>query len=296
VAAGGDIAVKLAWGTVQEAAALHCVLSTFPASLLEEVGLFRVEAAAVPAAWGVSVGQLPPLGASPDAVLVHTLQLHHSDLQAAAALLQRHAAAQAAAAAAGSTSAGSSGQEGGSDGLASDARDAATAAAASLAASDAETAAVQLLLQRGYDRLACAGERPRKGVPLADSSSSEGAVSSDESERGSCSEGEGAAGACMSSLSGQPPSGNTASSSSSSTPAATVQPPPSPQAVGSLIVEPVAVSALRVLRQWQQQHATGQDGSEQQQQQVVTLVVREAVEAKNHCVFAARCVCVLVQG
>jgi hypothetical protein len=54
------------------------------------------------------------------------------------------------------------------------------------------------------------------------------------------------------------------------------------QQAGSLAFEPVAVTVLRVLRRWQQQQG------QQQQDGSVTLVVREAVEVKNHCPFGVR--------
>ena len=62
-----------AWGSVQEASALHALLGLLgpggPA--MEEAGLFWLEPAPLEAAYGLPPGSLPPMGASPDALLHH---------------------------------------------------------------------------------------------------------------------------------------------------------------------------------------------------------------------------------
>ena len=61
------------WGSVQEASALHALLGLLgpggPA--MEEAGLFWLEPAPLEAAYGLPPGSLPPMGASPDALLRH---------------------------------------------------------------------------------------------------------------------------------------------------------------------------------------------------------------------------------
>ena len=60
-----------AWGQTQEAAALHALLPLLEpgGARLEEAGLFWLEPAELEAAYGLPPGSLPPLGASPDALL-----------------------------------------------------------------------------------------------------------------------------------------------------------------------------------------------------------------------------------
>jgi len=63
--------VSGAWGQTQEAAALHALLPLLEpgGARLEEAGLFWLEPAELEAAYGLPPGSLPPLGASPDALL-----------------------------------------------------------------------------------------------------------------------------------------------------------------------------------------------------------------------------------
>ena len=72
-AAPGQHKVSGAWGSVQEASALHALLGLLgpggPA--MEEAGLFWLEPAPLEAAYGLPPGSLPPMGASPDALLRH---------------------------------------------------------------------------------------------------------------------------------------------------------------------------------------------------------------------------------
>ena len=60
-----------AWGQTQEASALHALLPLLEpgGARLEEAGLFWLEPAELEAAYGLPPGSLPPLGASPDALL-----------------------------------------------------------------------------------------------------------------------------------------------------------------------------------------------------------------------------------
>ena len=72
-AAPGQHKVSGAWGKVQEPSALHALLALLgpggPA--LEEAGLFWLDPAPLEAAYGLPPGSLPPMGASPDALLRH---------------------------------------------------------------------------------------------------------------------------------------------------------------------------------------------------------------------------------
>ena len=62
----------MAWGSTQEAAALFSVMHLFPSSQLEEVGLCWVDPKTqIPPEWGISMEDLPPLGASPDGLIRH---------------------------------------------------------------------------------------------------------------------------------------------------------------------------------------------------------------------------------
>ena len=79
--------MRCAWGTAQEGAALLQVMRAFPGSQLAEVGLCRVDAEDLPPEWGFAPGSLPPLGASPDALLRHALPAGEAE-QATLALRQ----------------------------------------------------------------------------------------------------------------------------------------------------------------------------------------------------------------
>ena len=252
------------------------------------MGLFELDPSQLPASWNTQPGLLPPLGASPDAALVHRLTFMPEDLQAAAALLARHSSSDA-----GSTSRSS------------------TAAGDSTAAGEAaEAAAVQLLLLRGYDRLACAGKRPApNGVQYADSSEesvpssshSSEADLSDPSPEGDSDTGHNAAPAANSNQHSQA-AGGTANlgqspasvavgggvSKSSAVTADSLNGSLSADQAGSLGFEPVAATMLRVLRDWQQQQQLQQQQQPGMVEQSVTVIIREAVEVKNHCPFGVR--------
>lgn len=82
VAALGPSSLRMAWGSVQEASAVFCLSHVFPASQLLEVGLFEVPSSlSVAAAWGLDGSDLPPMGASPDALIQHTVCLTPADVQ-----------------------------------------------------------------------------------------------------------------------------------------------------------------------------------------------------------------------
>jgi len=63
--------VRMAWGTAQEGATLWALMHALPQSKLLEAGLFCVDQARLPRAWGFKPGELPPMGASPDGLLFH---------------------------------------------------------------------------------------------------------------------------------------------------------------------------------------------------------------------------------
>ncbi|PRW39169.1 Restriction endonuclease type II-like [Chlorella sorokiniana] len=69
----GLLAICCSWGSAQEAAALLQVAGAFPASQLAEVGLCRLQPELLPASWGFGPGSLPPIGASPDALIRHRM-------------------------------------------------------------------------------------------------------------------------------------------------------------------------------------------------------------------------------
>jgi hypothetical protein len=167
-------------------------------------------------------------------------------------------------------------------------------------AADSEAAAVQLLLQRGFERLRCAGFKPQvSGVQYADSSSdgeaapssTQGSISSNTSDAGVVGNSSSSSGSSQGDSvfervgdSVQPHKQHGAGMSSLDSSSSQSRENANSNALdihqaGSLAFEPVAVSVLRLLRAWQQQ---------QQQQQPVSLVVREAVEVKNHCPFGIR--------
>lgn len=68
----GEGGIRMAWGSAQEASALFGLMHLYPNSQLEEVGLCWVDARQqIPASWGISIDNLPPLGASPDGLIRH---------------------------------------------------------------------------------------------------------------------------------------------------------------------------------------------------------------------------------
>ena len=78
---------------MQEAPALAEVMQAFPGCHIEEVGLCRLDLRLLPPEWGFAPCSLPPIGASPDAMI------RHAQVPAAAAAARGGAAAAAAAAA-----------------------------------------------------------------------------------------------------------------------------------------------------------------------------------------------------
>ncbi|KAL4438693.1 hypothetical protein ABPG77_006297 [Micractinium sp. CCAP 211/92] len=69
----GLSSICCSWGSAQEAAALVQVAAAFPHSQLAEVGLCRLQEELLPPSWGFGPGSLPPIGASPDALIRHRL-------------------------------------------------------------------------------------------------------------------------------------------------------------------------------------------------------------------------------
>jgi hypothetical protein len=67
----GLLAVRCAWGKVQEASTLLEAARLFPSSKLYEVGLCMLNVDDLPTDWGLSANTLPSIGASPDAVFLH---------------------------------------------------------------------------------------------------------------------------------------------------------------------------------------------------------------------------------
>ncbi|PNW76449.1 hypothetical protein CHLRE_11g467596v5 [Chlamydomonas reinhardtii] len=80
VGASGGRRMRLLWGTLQESSAVATVGLLFPDSQLEEVGLLCLTSTA---RWGVDAAELPPLGASPDALITHHVPITLGDLEAA---------------------------------------------------------------------------------------------------------------------------------------------------------------------------------------------------------------------
>ena len=69
--------VRMAWGTAQEAATLFGLMHAIPSgSQLAEAGLFQIDHSSLPAEWGYLPGDTPPLGASPDGLLLHPRESH----------------------------------------------------------------------------------------------------------------------------------------------------------------------------------------------------------------------------
>ena len=99
----------MSWGSAQEAATLYSLMAAFPQSSVEEVGLCWLESSHLPPEWGFLPGSLPPMGASPDAVIRHSatpsdssaailpavLEQPQQNTQRAAAMPQPPAAASA---------------------------------------------------------------------------------------------------------------------------------------------------------------------------------------------------------
>lgn len=71
ICCAGLMSICCSWGTVQEPASLLQVAGAFPSSQLVEVGLCRLSPASLPVDWGFGPGSLPPIGASPDALIRH---------------------------------------------------------------------------------------------------------------------------------------------------------------------------------------------------------------------------------
>ena len=66
----GHLAICCAWGKAQEAASLLALARVLPpGAVLAEVGLCQLGPQDLPQEWGFAPGSLPPLGASPDALL-----------------------------------------------------------------------------------------------------------------------------------------------------------------------------------------------------------------------------------
>ncbi|GLC35108.1 hypothetical protein PLESTM_000280300 [Pleodorina starrii] len=89
VGAAGSVRMRLLWGSLQEASAVATLAALFPTSQLEEVGLLCL---ADPRPWGVEPRELPPIGASPDALVVHHVPITRTDIQVARAELWATAA------------------------------------------------------------------------------------------------------------------------------------------------------------------------------------------------------------
>lgn len=86
ISAAGCDAVCCAWGKAQEPASLAALASLLPpSSRLVETGLHRIDAEDLPPDWGFAPGSLPPLGASPDALLCHAVPAAAGSVGAAGA-------------------------------------------------------------------------------------------------------------------------------------------------------------------------------------------------------------------
>lgn len=66
-AEGGEMGVRLAWGSAQEAGTMATLMLHYSESVAEEVGLCLVDRDALPRKW--NLGPLPPIGASPDGII-----------------------------------------------------------------------------------------------------------------------------------------------------------------------------------------------------------------------------------
>ncbi|KAF5828969.1 hypothetical protein DUNSADRAFT_16749 [Dunaliella salina] len=99
VVAQGELATRLFWGSVQEAAALHSLAQVFPCSKFEQVGLMRVpqmyldcfipSMSTQDSHQGAMSNHLPPMGASPDALVVHLLPVTAEQVRESCAQLLR---------------------------------------------------------------------------------------------------------------------------------------------------------------------------------------------------------------
>jgi len=67
LARAGEGAIRMAWGSAQEAATCCSIMCHFAGSKVYEAGLCMLDASALPSDW--KVGQLPPVGASPDGMI-----------------------------------------------------------------------------------------------------------------------------------------------------------------------------------------------------------------------------------
>jgi hypothetical protein len=86
----GPVGVAMSWGLAQEWASLYELKQLFPRSLIEESGLRlvdpkRIQTAAAPEE-EAETAPLPPMGASPDAIIAHAVRL---DAKSALSLLQQ---------------------------------------------------------------------------------------------------------------------------------------------------------------------------------------------------------------
>ncbi|GIL82547.1 hypothetical protein Vretifemale_11369 [Volvox reticuliferus] len=80
VGAAGAVRMNLLWGNLQEAAAVATLAVLFPTSRLEEVGLLCLRDSSP---WSIELNDLPPIGASPDALITHYVPITHGDIQVA---------------------------------------------------------------------------------------------------------------------------------------------------------------------------------------------------------------------
>lgn len=67
VARGGEQAIRMAWGSAQEASTLTSLMTFYEQSTVHEAGLCMLDASKIPKEW--NVGPLPPVGASPDGLI-----------------------------------------------------------------------------------------------------------------------------------------------------------------------------------------------------------------------------------
>lgn len=67
VAKGGELAVRLAWGSAQESSTLCSLMMHFKDSIVHEAGLCMLDPDLIPTEW--QIGLLPPIGASPDGLI-----------------------------------------------------------------------------------------------------------------------------------------------------------------------------------------------------------------------------------
>ncbi|PNH10989.1 hypothetical protein TSOC_002208 [Tetrabaena socialis] len=79
-----SVRMRLLWGTLQESSAVATLALLFPGSQVEEVGLLCLSD---PRPWGVEQKELPPLGASPDALITHHVAITRHAVEAARAQL-----------------------------------------------------------------------------------------------------------------------------------------------------------------------------------------------------------------